>query len=127
MKGGSVSSRSIHELHWIIVIWVSAKIHLSSDEFSTFPFRSIVKLPQLLAPLILCVVTLDLKCAGCASCANCLLFIISLGGSLYSGWCGEVRDVIYTDSGKVTVIYRVTVRGTDGEVPPLSSSTVITD
>ncbi|XP_066368212.1 DNA repair RAD52-like protein 2, chloroplastic [Miscanthus floridulus] len=32
------------------------------------------------------------------------------------GWCGEVRDVIYTDSGKVTVIYRVTVRGTDGEV-----------
>jgi hypothetical protein len=37
--------------------------------------------------------------------------------SLCSGWCGEVRDVIYTDSGKVTVIYRVTVRGTDGEVP----------
>jgi hypothetical protein len=32
------------------------------------------------------------------------------------GWCGEVRDVIYTDNGKVTVIYRVTVRGTDGEV-----------
>ncbi|CAL4920150.1 unnamed protein product [Urochloa decumbens] len=31
-------------------------------------------------------------------------------------WCGEVRDVIYTDNGKVTVIYRVTVRGTDGEV-----------
>ncbi|KAJ1292684.1 hypothetical protein BS78_01G009000 [Paspalum vaginatum] len=32
------------------------------------------------------------------------------------GWCGEVRDVIYTNNGKVTVIYRVTVRGTDGEV-----------
>ncbi|KQK12081.1 DNA repair RAD52-like protein 2, chloroplastic [Brachypodium distachyon] len=32
------------------------------------------------------------------------------------GWCGEVRDVIYTDSGKVTVVYRVTIRGTDGEV-----------
>ncbi|CAN6286154.1 unnamed protein product [Urochloa humidicola] len=32
------------------------------------------------------------------------------------GWCGEVRDVIYTDNGKVTVVYRVTVRGTDGEV-----------
>uniref|UniRef100_A0A0D9W1G9 Uncharacterized protein n=1 Tax=Leersia perrieri TaxID=77586 RepID=A0A0D9W1G9_9ORYZ len=31
------------------------------------------------------------------------------------GWCGEVRDVIYTDNGKVTVVYRVTVRGTDGE------------
>ncbi|XP_062209066.1 uncharacterized protein LOC133910842 [Phragmites australis] len=22
------------------------------------------------------------------------------------GWCGEVRDVIYTDNGKVTVVYR---------------------
>ncbi|TVU44182.1 hypothetical protein EJB05_03617 [Eragrostis curvula] len=32
------------------------------------------------------------------------------------GWCGEVRDVIYSDNGKVTVVYRVTVRGTDGEV-----------
>ncbi|GJN22641.1 hypothetical protein PR202_gb10228 [Eleusine coracana subsp. coracana] len=32
------------------------------------------------------------------------------------GWCGEVRDVIFTNNGKVTVVYRVTVRGTDGEV-----------
>ncbi|CAM0878329.1 unnamed protein product [Alopecurus aequalis] len=32
------------------------------------------------------------------------------------GWCGEVRDVIYTDSAKVTVVYRVTIRGTDGEI-----------
>ncbi|KAL6638280.1 hypothetical protein ACP70R_025852 [Stipagrostis hirtigluma subsp. patula] len=32
------------------------------------------------------------------------------------GWCGEVRDVIYADNGRVTVVYRVTVRGTDGEV-----------
>ncbi|XP_047071291.1 DNA repair RAD52-like protein 2, chloroplastic [Lolium rigidum] len=32
------------------------------------------------------------------------------------GWCGEVRDVIYADNGKVTVVYRVTIRGTDGEV-----------
>lgn len=35
---------------------------------------------------------------------------------LYSGWCGEVRDVKYCDSGSVTVVYRVTIRGTDGEV-----------
>uniref|UniRef100_A0A453MJC8 Uncharacterized protein n=1 Tax=Aegilops tauschii subsp. strangulata TaxID=200361 RepID=A0A453MJC8_AEGTS len=32
------------------------------------------------------------------------------------GWCGEVRDVIYNDNGKVTVVYRVTIRGIDGEV-----------
>ncbi|KAL5218289.1 hypothetical protein ABZP36_018973 [Zizania latifolia] len=32
------------------------------------------------------------------------------------GWCGEVCNVIYTDNGKVTVVYRVTVRGIDGEV-----------
>ncbi|CAL4920149.1 unnamed protein product [Urochloa decumbens] len=44
------------------------------------------------------------------------LFKFTLGYPLRSGWCGEVRDVIYTDNGKVTVIYRVTVRGTDGEV-----------
>ncbi|OAY69470.1 hypothetical protein ACMD2_26679 [Ananas comosus] len=31
------------------------------------------------------------------------------------GWCGEVRDVKYCDSGSVTVVYRVTIRGTDGE------------
>ncbi|VAH96702.1 unnamed protein product [Triticum turgidum subsp. durum] len=30
-------------------------------------------------------------------------------------WCGEVRDVIYNDNGKVTVVYRVTIRGIDGE------------
>lgn len=32
------------------------------------------------------------------------------------GWCGEVRDVIFSDDGSVTVVYRVTVRGSDGEV-----------
>ncbi|KAE8788171.1 hypothetical protein D1007_37869 [Hordeum vulgare] len=31
------------------------------------------------------------------------------------GWCGEVRDVIYNDNGNVTVVYRVTIRGIDGE------------
>uniref|UniRef100_A0A0D9XFJ5 Uncharacterized protein n=1 Tax=Leersia perrieri TaxID=77586 RepID=A0A0D9XFJ5_9ORYZ len=31
------------------------------------------------------------------------------------GWCGEVRDVIYSDNGTVTVVYRVILRGTDGE------------
>uniref|UniRef100_J3MZ47 Uncharacterized protein n=2 Tax=Oryza brachyantha TaxID=4533 RepID=J3MZ47_ORYBR len=31
------------------------------------------------------------------------------------GWCGEVRDVTYSDNGTVTVVYRVILRGTDGE------------
>uniref|UniRef100_M8C0E1 DNA repair RAD52-like protein 2, chloroplastic n=1 Tax=Aegilops tauschii TaxID=37682 RepID=M8C0E1_AEGTA len=31
------------------------------------------------------------------------------------GWCGEVRDVIYSNSGTVTVVYRVILKGTDGE------------
>ncbi|CAL5349586.1 unnamed protein product [Camellia sinensis] len=31
------------------------------------------------------------------------------------GWCGEVRDVIFSDNGSVTVVYRVTIRGSDGE------------
>ncbi|KAE8802647.1 snrk1-interacting protein 1 [Hordeum vulgare] len=31
------------------------------------------------------------------------------------GWCGEVHDVIYNENGKVTVVYRVTIRGIDGE------------
>ncbi|BAF25559.2 Os09g0512800, partial [Oryza sativa Japonica Group] len=34
---------------------------------------------------------------------------------LFSGWCGEVRNVIYSDNGTVTVVYRVILRGTDGE------------
>ncbi|XP_020245446.1 DNA repair RAD52-like protein 2, chloroplastic [Asparagus officinalis] len=40
------------------------------------------------------------------------------------GWCGEIRDVIYSDNGSVTVVYRVTVRGTDGEVHRESTGTV---
>lgn len=40
------------------------------------------------------------------------------------GWCGEVRDVIYSDNGSVTVVYRVTVRGSDGEAHRESSGTV---
>ncbi|WVY93528.1 hypothetical protein V8G54_032616 [Vigna mungo] len=31
------------------------------------------------------------------------------------GWCGEIRDVIFSDNGSVTVVYRLTVRGSDGE------------
>ncbi|KAG8377174.1 hypothetical protein BUALT_Bualt08G0000600 [Buddleja alternifolia] len=31
------------------------------------------------------------------------------------GWCGEIRDVIFSENGSVTVVYRVTVRGSDGE------------
>eukprot|EP00249_Psilotum_nudum_P012518 c23828_g1_i1 orf=192-779(-) len=32
------------------------------------------------------------------------------------GWCGEVRNILYSIDGKrVTVVYRVIVRGSDGE------------
>ncbi|GMH10898.1 hypothetical protein Nepgr_012739 [Nepenthes gracilis] len=31
------------------------------------------------------------------------------------GWCGEVRDAIFSENGSVTVVYRVTIRGSDGE------------
>ncbi|KAG6438247.1 hypothetical protein SASPL_103184 [Salvia splendens] len=40
------------------------------------------------------------------------------------GWCGEVRDVIFSENGSVAVVYRVTVRGVDGEVHRESSATV---
>ncbi|KAL1547134.1 DNA repair RAD52-like protein 2, chloroplastic [Salvia divinorum] len=40
------------------------------------------------------------------------------------GWCGEVRDVIFSENGSVSVVYRVTVRGLDGEVHRESSGTV---
>ncbi|KAJ8773665.1 hypothetical protein K2173_005911 [Erythroxylum novogranatense] len=39
------------------------------------------------------------------------------------GWCGEIRDVIFSDNGSVTVVYRVTVRGSDGEAHRESSAT----
>ncbi|XP_042405468.1 DNA repair RAD52-like protein 2, chloroplastic [Zingiber officinale] len=40
------------------------------------------------------------------------------------GWCGEVRDVVFSDNGTVTVVYRVTIRGSDGEAHRESSGTV---
>ncbi|OAY80462.1 hypothetical protein ACMD2_05766 [Ananas comosus] len=40
------------------------------------------------------------------------------------GWCGEVGDVIFSDNGNVTVIYRVTIRGTDGEAHREATGTV---
>lgn len=40
------------------------------------------------------------------------------------GWCGEVRDVIYSDNGTVTVVYRLTIRGSDGEAHRESTGTV---
>ncbi|KAL2559969.1 cobalt ion binding [Forsythia ovata] len=40
------------------------------------------------------------------------------------GWCGEIRDVIFADNGSVTVVYRVTVRGLDGEAHRESTGTV---
>ena len=39
-----------------------------------------------------------------------------------SGWCGEVRDVIFSENGNVTVVYRLTIRGSDGEVRSSSTS-----
>ncbi|KAJ8759912.1 hypothetical protein K2173_010058 [Erythroxylum novogranatense] len=44
--------------------------------------------------------------------------------TLIPGWCGEIRDVIFSDNGSVTVVYRVTVRGSDGEAHRESSGTV---
>ncbi|EYU41230.1 hypothetical protein ABFS83_03G001100 [Erythranthe nasuta] len=40
------------------------------------------------------------------------------------GWCGEIRDVIFAENGSVTVVYRVTVRGSDGEAHRESTGTV---
>lgn len=40
------------------------------------------------------------------------------------GWCGEIRDVIFSDNGNVTVVYRVIVRGSDGEAYRESTGTV---
>lgn len=39
------------------------------------------------------------------------------------GWCGEVRDVIFSENGSVTVVYRVTIRGSDGEAHRESTGT----
>ncbi|GLU04138.1 hypothetical protein SLE2022_213010 [Rubroshorea leprosula] len=40
------------------------------------------------------------------------------------GWCGEVRDVIFSDNGSVTVVYRLTIRGSDGEAHREATGTV---
>ncbi|XP_039016874.1 DNA repair RAD52-like protein 2, chloroplastic [Hibiscus syriacus] len=40
------------------------------------------------------------------------------------GWCGEVRDVKFADDGTITVVYRLTIRGSDGEVHRESTGTV---
>lgn len=40
------------------------------------------------------------------------------------GWCGEIRDVIFSDNGSVTVVYRVTIRGSDGEAHRESTGTI---
>lgn len=43
------------------------------------------------------------------------------------GWCGEVRDITFSADGKfVTVIYRVTIRGSDGEAFREASGTIFT-
>ncbi|GMG98911.1 hypothetical protein Nepgr_000751 [Nepenthes gracilis] len=40
------------------------------------------------------------------------------------GWCGEVRDVIFSENGSVTAVYRVTIRGSDGEAFRESTGTI---
>ncbi|KAA3456142.1 DNA repair RAD52-like protein 2, chloroplastic [Gossypium australe] len=40
------------------------------------------------------------------------------------GWCGEVRDVIFSENGTITVVYRLTIRGSDGEAHRESTGTV---
>ncbi|KAE8691600.1 DDT domain-containing protein, putative isoform 1 [Hibiscus syriacus] len=40
------------------------------------------------------------------------------------GWCGEVRDVKFADDGTITVVYRLTIRGSDGEAHRESTGTV---
>ncbi|KAJ9180504.1 hypothetical protein P3X46_008736 [Hevea brasiliensis] len=40
------------------------------------------------------------------------------------GWCGEIRDLIFSENGSVTVVYRVTIRGSDGEAYRESTGTV---
>ncbi|KAL9369664.1 hypothetical protein Peur_040863 [Populus x canadensis] len=39
------------------------------------------------------------------------------------GWSGEIRDVIFAENGSVTVIFRVTILGSDGEAHRESSGT----
>lgn len=44
------------------------------------------------------------------------------------GWCGELRNVIFSADGRsVSVVYRVTIRGSDGEAYRESSGTVSLD
>ncbi|KAL9226442.1 hypothetical protein vseg_002256 [Gypsophila vaccaria] len=41
------------------------------------------------------------------------------------GWCGEVRDVIFSDDGSITVVYRVTIRGSDAEAYREATGTIM--
>ncbi|KAI7724708.1 hypothetical protein M8C21_004585 [Ambrosia artemisiifolia] len=52
-------------------------------------------------------------------------FALSERITLQLGWCGEIRDVIFSDTGCVTVVYRVTVRGSDGEAHREATGTVL--
>ncbi|KAI3866596.1 hypothetical protein MKX03_023808 [Papaver bracteatum] len=59
--------------------------------------------------------------------SNCIIpwFHANRMLSFYApGWCGEIRDVLFSENGNVTVVYRVTVRGSDGEAHRESSGTV---
>ncbi|XP_077212371.1 DNA repair RAD52-like protein 2, chloroplastic [Tasmannia lanceolata] len=43
------------------------------------------------------------------------------------GWCGEICDVIFSDNESVTVVYRVTIRGSDAEAHRESTGTVFSN
>ncbi|KAF2288450.1 hypothetical protein GH714_007563 [Hevea brasiliensis] len=65
-----------------------------------------------------------------------LRLVCAVGGSNTTGnsnssssssdgrWCGEIRDLIFSENGSVTVVYRVTIRGSDGEAYRESTGTV---
>ncbi|CAK9178783.1 unnamed protein product [Ilex paraguariensis] len=77
------------------------------DHHSTFISCSMVDLKEIFVDLMVCRYH-----------ANRML-------SFYApGWCGEIRDVIFSDNGSVTVVYRVTIRGSDGEAHRESTGTV---
>ncbi|XP_031490157.1 DNA repair RAD52-like protein 2, chloroplastic [Nymphaea colorata] len=43
------------------------------------------------------------------------------------GWCGEIRNILFSDDGNVTVVYRLTIRGSDGEAFRESCGTASTN
>ncbi|GAU17406.1 hypothetical protein TSUD_232820 [Trifolium subterraneum] len=63
---------------------------------------------------------------GLISKPDLIAYNAMISGFTFNGWCGEIRDVIFSDNGTVTVVYRLTVRGSDGEAYRESTGTVST-